>query len=66
MRARVLERDGNRCQWPGCSATHDLEVHHLIPIEDAPHLAEDLANQVTLCQAHHLEAARQYRNGGPS
>ncbi len=61
MRAVVLERDGHRCQWPGCPATTDLEVHHLTPIEDAPQLANDLSNQVALCGPHHLEAAREYR-----
>jgi 5-methylcytosine-specific restriction endonuclease McrA len=64
MRAMVLERDGHRCQWAGCtetSRTCELEVHHRIPIDDAPHLADDLSNQVTLCPPHHLEAARQYR-----
>lgn len=74
MRAAVLTRDGYRCQWPGCvetAATCDLEAHHVIPIEDAPHLAGVLSNQITLCGArrgtgaptpmHHLQAAREYR-----
>jgi len=61
MRAKVLERDGHQCRWPGCDRTRNLEVHHVIPIEDAPDRADDLTNQVTLCKPHHLEAARQYR-----
>lgn len=61
MRAVVLERDGHRCTWPGCNETRGLEVHHDIPIEDAPQLANVLSNQRTLCAPHHLEAARQYR-----
>lgn len=60
MRAAVLDRDGHCCQWPGCGATHDLEVHHRVPIEDAPALARELSNQITLCRLHHVEAARQY------
>ncbi len=66
MRATVLARDGHRCRWPGCTVRAGLEVHHLIPIDVAPELAEDLANQVTLCGPHHLEAARQYRAAHPT
>lgn len=61
MRAKVLKRDGHKCRWPGCPATRGLEVHHLIPIEDAPELADELRNQVTLCRKHHQAAARAYR-----
>jgi hypothetical protein len=31
IRARVLTRDGNRCQMRGCHRTSFLEVHHRVP-----------------------------------
>lgn len=67
-RKRVLARDGNRCTfgtrigeryWNGrCPVVIQLDVHHVVPIEDGG-AALDEANLRTLCSTHHrqLEAA---------
>ncbi len=50
-RIRCIVRDGGRCQWPGCTATEGLTVHHLVPrCKGGSHR---LHNLVTLCRAHH-------------
>ena len=52
MRRKVLHRDQNRCQVPGCLSHSNLDVHHI------QHLAHggrnELPNLITLCEAHHL------------
>lgn len=55
LRAKVLARDGWKCQ--ACGTASDLDVHHLIPRsklgEDAPE------NLITLCRACHTLAHRE-------
>lgn len=54
-RERIKERDGHRCQFPGCRETKRLEVHHIntfdrnVPAE----LQNTDDNLVTLCHTHH-------------
>ena len=31
FRKEVKDRDGRKCQWPGCSTKKKLEVHHIFP-----------------------------------
>jgi hypothetical protein len=49
---RVFERDGWRCQVPGCTSYRNLHDHH-IRFRSAGG-SDDLSNRVTLCAAHHL------------
>jgi hypothetical protein len=46
----VLDRDGG-CVVPGCSATHFLEIHHIVHWEDRG--PTDTWNLVALCPHHH-------------
>jgi hypothetical protein len=44
-------RDGGRCQFPGCTHTHYLHAHHVIPwLRDG---LTDLDNMVLICSYHH-------------
>ena len=45
------KRSGGHCQYPGCTATRDLQAHHLTPVEHGG--ATDLANLILLCSRHH-------------
>ncbi|HWO13705.1 MAG TPA: HNH endonuclease signature motif containing protein, partial [Polyangiaceae bacterium] len=51
VRRRVLERDRQRCQIPGCRHTLDLDVHHILPRADGG--THDPRYLITLCGAHH-------------
>ncbi len=51
VRRQVLERDGLRCQAPGCGRTRFLEIHHRVPRKRGG--SNDPANLVTLCAACH-------------
>jgi 5-methylcytosine-specific restriction endonuclease McrA len=51
LRARVLRRDGHRCQTPGCTNTAALQVHHL----DGDAHNDRLDNLVVLCARCHRE-----------
>ena len=46
-RRAVLNRDQHRCRAPGCTHTHILEIHHIIPREKGG--TQRLENLVTLC-----------------
>ena len=51
VRAKVLCRDGNRCQVSGCPSRTELHVHHIKPrSKGGSHSADNL---VTLCLFHH-------------
>jgi hypothetical protein len=51
MREQVFARDGQRCVVPGCRASRNLCIHHLIlQCEGGPH---ELWNCVLLCSGHH-------------
>ncbi|MGV8118644.1 MAG: hypothetical protein AB2L14_02660 [Candidatus Xenobiia bacterium LiM19] len=49
---KVFERDGYRCQVPGCSNSRNIHSHHL---EFRSHGGCDAqSNRLTLCASHHL------------
>ena len=50
------KRSGGHCQYPGCTATRELEAHHLTLVEHGG--ATDLANLILLCSRHHKLPAR--------
>ena len=64
LRRLVYERDGNRCQHPGCRNTGWLQVHHIVPwAHGGP---TDLDNLVLLCGHHHrLVHERRWHITGP-
>ena len=45
------KRSDGHCQYPGCSATHELEAHHLTPAEHSG--KTELDNLILLCPRHH-------------
>ncbi|MHA6632143.1 HNH endonuclease, partial [Pseudonocardia sichuanensis] len=49
--AALTARDGTRCQFPGCTHTHHLHAHHVIPWWT--HGRTDIDNLVLLCAFHH-------------
>ena len=53
LRAAALERDGYRCQWPGCSESggQRLEMAHLVQSSQGG--PDTLENVVMLCKAAH-------------
>ena len=51
VRDAVLDRDGWKCKFPGCTMRKMLDVHH---IEFRSHLgSEELGNKISLCRIHH-------------
>ena len=48
---RALHKRSPHCQYPGCTATRELQAHHLIPVEHGG--ATELANLILLCSRHH-------------
>ena len=48
---RALHKRSAHCQYPGCTATRELEAHHLIPVELGG--ATELDNLILLCPRHH-------------
>lgn len=51
LRRLVYERDGGKCQHPGCRNTKWLQIHHIVPwARGGP---TDLDNLFLLCGAHH-------------
>jgi hypothetical protein len=51
LRRAVRERDGYRCQYPGCNSRH-THIHHIVPWATGG--ATELSNLTSLCQAHHV------------
>jgi hypothetical protein len=51
LRRAVRERDGYRCQYPGCNSRH-VHIHHIVPWVSGG--ATELSNLTSLCQAHHV------------
>ena len=47
----LFKRAAGQCQYPGCSATHELEAHHRIPASRGG--KTELTNLVLLCPRHH-------------
>lgn len=60
-REHVKERDHYLCRYclaHGAFVYKDLEVHHIIPIEERPELALVDSNAITLCETDHERAER--------
>lgn len=51
LRRAVRERDGYRCQYPGCNSRH-THIHHIVPW--AAGGITELSNLTSLCLAHHV------------
>lgn len=57
----IYERDHHMCRvcWDRGRITVDrLEAHHIVPLHEAPELAYEDDNLITLCVRHHKEAER--------
>jgi hypothetical protein len=52
LKRHALHRDGYRCRVPGCHATANLDVHHILFLMYGG--KNTLANLITLCEGHHL------------
>lgn len=52
-----------RCGKHGMTTAAD-EVHHIVPIKDAPHLRLEASNLMSVCRPCHEEIERQKRLGG--
>jgi len=48
---RALYRRSDHCQYPACTATRELEAHHLTPFEHGG--KTELHNLIQLCPRHH-------------
>ena len=48
---RALHKRAAHCQYPGCTATRELQAHHIVPVERGG--ATELANLILLCSRHH-------------
>ena len=48
---RALHKRSSHCQYPGCSATRELQAHHILPDERGG--ATELDNLILLCPRHH-------------
>jgi hypothetical protein len=48
---KILERDGYRCQAPGCTARRNLEVHHIVYRSAGG--GDKPENRTVLCHGHH-------------
>ena len=58
VREQALERDCYLCRLcllEGYINNNNLEVHHIVKIEENDTLAYELANIITLCADHHKE-----------
>jgi hypothetical protein len=51
LREQVFARDHGRCRVPGCRASRNLDVHHIIPL--AAGGPNELWNLLVLCSGHH-------------
>jgi hypothetical protein len=57
---RALHKRSAHCQNPGCTATRELEAHHLIPVEHGGRT--ELDNLILLCPRHHKHLHDQSTN----
>ena len=53
FRKVVRDRDGRKCQFPGCKSTKTIQVHHILPWADFPHLRFEPDNGICLCNECH-------------
>jgi hypothetical protein len=52
LKRHVLHRDGFCCRVPGCTATANIDVHHIVFLMYGG--TNTLENLITLCEGHHL------------
>jgi hypothetical protein len=52
LKRHALHRDGYRCRVPGCGATANIDVHHIVFLMHGG--KNTLPNLITLCEGHHL------------
>lgn len=52
-RKEVISRDCTQCQFPGCSSSKNLEVHHIFRYADNYAFRTNVSNGITLCRTHH-------------
>src|SRR3546814_7717017 len=57
LRLKAKRRDGLKCT--NCGARGRLEVHHEIPVRQAPELAFELGNVTCLCPTCHTKETRR-------
>ena len=58
---RIKRRDGGVCLMclaKGIAQSNGLEVHHIVPVAEAPDKLTDESNLITLCQSCHEAAER--------
>ena len=48
---RALHKRSQHCQYPGCTATRELQAHHLVAVEHGG--TTELDNLILLCPRHH-------------
>src|SRR5882724_6617419 len=48
---RALHKRSHHCQYPGCTNTHELQAHHILPHDDGG--KAELHNLILLCPHHH-------------
>ena len=49
----VFARANYKCEYPGCTNTHQLNPHHYRTKGAFPHLKYDIDNGIALCSWHH-------------
>lgn len=52
IRKQVWSRDRGRCRVPGCRATRNLDIHHIVHRADGG--GHDPSNMIVLCSGHHM------------
>ena len=57
LRQKVLTRDGNKCQVPGCNNTDNLRIHHVV--FKAFGGSDNINNLLTVCSQCHTQANHQ-------
>ncbi|MDB4961186.1 MAG: hypothetical protein JWP01_1185 [Myxococcales bacterium] len=50
-RKKIMARHNNRCAVPGCRATRDIDIHHIVHLEDGG--TDDDWNCLPTCRPHH-------------
>lgn len=63
LRLAAKRRDGFKCTE--CGASGRLEVHHKIPVRQAPELAYELSNVTCLCTSCHTRKTNAERGIKP-
>ena len=60
---RALRKRADHCQYPGCTATRELEAHHVLAVDRGG--KTELDNLILLCPRHHkLIHDRHIRTSG--